>query len=512
MKACFVLQRSYAFVGHSIAVTMKERYGLTDFCGCLDLRSSYNWLKNQPDLQYSDLLLFDEVFKQYKNEKLDLVYLRWLEKEYGIPNLWPFIAADRIIMHNQLVREYPYDAPPYTHDEMLCILQAAAKAILNFLEREKPDFILFSTIGGLGALLLYHMAKKKGIKTLVLFLNIIKDTSVISEDYKSVTGLEEILSRQKENIRQGILPQEAVRFLEEFRKRPHSYFPKADPKNQQVSRSKQLHFLKPKNLLRNFRWLRKLLYDHFTTNDRLDYSYIGPWNYLRDGIKRKLRNLRSMSDMYDTFDPTENYAFFPLQVEPELTLLVLAPFNSNQLGVIKNIARSLPVGYTLYVKEHPQMVMYRPRSYYRQLKKIPNVKLIHPAITGFEAMRDAKLVTTITGTAGWEAVLMKKPVITFGDIFYNQFSFVKYCRAFEDLPRLVKEQLERFAYNEEEMLAFLGTIFEFSAKNIDLPYLWEQETDPTKKRNGIEPLADLLARKLNLKNKSNSFDTMNRAR
>jgi hypothetical protein len=33
MKVCFYLQRRFAFLGHEMAVLLKEKYGVKDFCG-----------------------------------------------------------------------------------------------------------------------------------------------------------------------------------------------------------------------------------------------------------------------------------------------------------------------------------------------------------------------------------------------------------------------------------------------------------------------------------------------
>src|SRR3989338_6917129 len=131
MKICFFLQRRFAYLGHNLAIILKEKYGVSDFCGYVNLRSSFNFLSSQKDIKYSNLLLDEDIQKKYKEETLDLNYLQWLEKEYGTPNLWPYIAVDRIIMSNQLLREYPYDKPPYTHEEMLRLLQVMSKSILS---------------------------------------------------------------------------------------------------------------------------------------------------------------------------------------------------------------------------------------------------------------------------------------------------------------------------------------------------------------------------------------------
>lgn len=500
MKICFFLQRRFAFVGHNLATLLKEKYGLNDFCGLVSQRSSYNFLKKQQDVNYSCLLLDEEVHNKFKDESLNLDYLCWLEKEFGIPNLWPYLTADRVIMHNQLVREYPYDKSPYTHEEMLRILQVTAKAIISFLEKEKPDIIIFSIVSNLSSSLLYHIARKKGIKTLALFLNLFQNLAVISEDMDKISGLEKNFKKHLDNIEGGEIPQEAYQMIKKFRNEPKSYSSnnKVTPKNQLLSHLKRFDFLLPRHIFNFWHWFFKSLRIYYSTADRFDYSFISPWNYLKDATKRKLRNLFDANDLFEELNPKENFAFFPLQTEPEVSLLVLAPHKTNQLETAKQIAMSLPVGFKLYVKEHPNMVFYRPRSFYKELKKIPNVKIINPTTSSYDIIRSAKLITVATGTVGWEAILLKKPLIFFGNFFYNQLSFVKKCQAFEDLPYLIKEQLENFNFNENELLAFVASALESSVQNTDVPHLWDDERDLSKQKKALEPLADLIAKKLNL--------------
>lgn len=143
------------------------------------------------------------------------------------------------------------------------------------------------------------------------------------------------------------------------------------------------------------------------------------------------------------------------------------------------------------------MVGYRTHSYYNELKKIPNVKLVNPDTPSLTLIRNAKLITTISGTAGWEAVLFKKPVITFGDVFYNKLSTVKKCYAIETLPWLIKEQLESFTYDERELENFIGAIMEESIR-IDVLKIWERGVTPDIEKEKLTLLADLIAKKLNL--------------
>jgi len=494
-----MLQRNFAYVGHSIALLLQENYNIHDFCGYVNQRNSYNFLTSQKDIKYSKLLLDADVHKTYKNEKIDLEYLNKLEKEYGNPFLWSFLAVDRVLMYNQLIREYPYDTPKYSHEDMLRILQVHAKSIIHFLETEKPEVIIFSAIAGVGVLLLHHIAKQKGIKTFIIHSTSMENLYTITERYDQFTGVNKNFQQRKDNNTADQYAEQAKKFLISFRDKPYPYQINASPAAHPINRKKQFNFLLPNNFVKTAKLFTKYLIHHYKHRDSWnDYGYISPWYYLIDASKRKIRNLIGVNDLYDKVDATEDFAFFPLHYEPEITTLLYAPYNNNQLHLIRQIAKSLPVHFKLYVKEHPAMVVYRPRRFYKELKKIPNVKLINPAIKSFDLISYAKLITAITGSAGWESTLLKKPVITFGKVFYNELSFVKNCQTMENLPYIVKDQLENFQYNEEELLHLIAALYEESA-DVNLQHVWEEAKDIEERKKGLANLTDLLAKKLDLK-------------
>ena len=496
-KICFFLQRSYALTGHALACWLKEKYGVEEFCAYTGLRKMHEFLTSQRDVRYTSLLLDEDVHARYKDEKLDLIYLERLEKEYGIPNVWPYLALDREIMFNQAKREYPYNTPRYSHEEMLRIFQVTAKAVINFLDREKPDAVVFSTVGNVPGYLLYEIAKKRGIQVHYILTAPFRDQIVVSEKFDSFTGVDALFRKRLANETKDSFYAEAERMLADFRTSPIPYDQKRTPEAQQVSRSKQLRFLAPQNFIRSLLWFVRFSVEYVFGNTRNDYTTVSPFYYALDHVKRKVRNLIGASDLYDAFDPHEPYAYFALTYEPEISLLLLAPFAQDQITCIKNAARSLPVGWKLYVKEHPEMVHFRPRSYYKELKKIPNVKLIDPRTSGFSLLRHTRLVFTITGSAAWEGLIFGKPTIVFGNQFYNVLSMVKKCGDSATLPHLVKEQLEEFHLDETELLHFTAAML---ADTATLPFihLWEDEFNARKKKDGLEPLADLLAKKLGL--------------
>ena len=141
----------------------------------------------------------------------------------------------------------------------------------------------------------------------------------------------------------------------------------------------------------------------------------------------------------------EKFVFFSLSVQPERGSEIVAPFYTNQIEVITNIAKSLPVGYKLYVKEHSLMEFrhWRDTSYYKKIMTLPNVKLIHPSFNTKILLENCELVITVSGTSGLEAALYKKPSIIFADVNYSSLPSVYRLRSLEDLPNAIRESLKK---------------------------------------------------------------------
>lgn len=505
MKGCFLLQRNFARTGNVLAKLLMEKYGLTAACAYVYTRPSYEFLKQQTEVPYSNLLLDEDIHAQFRKEKIDYAFLEQFEKEYGIPNLWPYLSVDRIIMFNNIVREYPYNTPQFSHDDMLRILQVTAKAIIKFLDEEKPDFVFFSAIGGVGSLLLYEIAKKKGIKTLVVVFPIVENTISLHTTADFEGWIEEDFTHYLAHpTEKDEWTARAETFITAFRNTPKLYSKVHLESGRRTQRKQHLDFLLPSHLYQSTKWFLHLTREHITSPSRRDYSYIPPHLYLLDRIKRKTRNLIGAERYYDTFNPEVPYCFFPLHLEPEISLLLLARFCTDQIEVIRQIALSLPVGHILYTKEHPHMVPYRPHWYYRELKKIPNVRLLPPNLSSFEIIKKARLITTITGSVGWEAILLQKPVITLGTIFYNRLSFVKHSREPEKLPTLVQEALATPPGEGEdrELHAYIAALLKNSAQS-DFLQVWEHEHDPSKKAQMLLPFATLIAQKAGLQQSRN---------
>lgn len=499
-KICFFLHRRFTHIGTVLAHTISQKYPETTFCSYVGTRLSYTFLKEQTLTPFTDLLLEEDIHKKINEEKVDIEYLQWLEKEFGIPNLWPYLYIDRVIMSGQLLREYPYNTPLLSYEDMLKKLQVTAKAIIDFLETEKPDTVVTAVIGSVGSMLLYHIAKKKGIQTIHIEFARIGNRIALSEDYRTFSW---VRSRFRELQNGSVSPcnNAAKKFIAEFRSAPAPYDAETAEDFYNTSRLKNLYFLLPKNMFPSISWHIKTLCNDLFRAANPDYTDIFIWWATWDKIKRKIRALIGYRDFYfDHRTYTGRYAYYPLHIEPEVATLLYAPFYTNQIELIRATARSLPIDMLLFVKEHPGMLGYRTRDYYSEITKIPNVRLISPGVSGNQLAQNASLTVTITSTGGWESLLFKKPVITFGDVFYNDIPGVLTCRNFEELPHMTKKQLEEWHHDESLLENYVSALLEDSV-DVYFADMWNRAArlDEILNDQGIKDLAHLLAQKSGLK-------------
>lgn len=497
MKVCIVFQNNYVQMGHAMALELRDRYGVTDLCGYIFSDYATNFLRNQREVAYTSLLSDTAAHVKWQDEKIDFAYLEKLEQEYGLPNLWPYLYVDRKLMNSIPPKEYngKFFDLLYPYQDLLRVLQSRFRAILEFFDKEKPDGVVLFTMGSLAQSIIHQICKKRGIKVLNIDLTRTAHRMALSEHFNTLTGVEEIFDKIRAGQRSNAFRSEVTDFLTQFRATGNlkmEFFTKVDPHDRFL-------FLRPNTLIKALMFVGALTKNYFSRKDCFEYSYAAtdPYNYLRHKVALKWRGVRGYHDLYYEPKPDEKFAFFPLHCEPEVALLQIAPFYTDQLHLIRQIARSLPISYKLFVKEHPAMLNYRSRKYYRELLAIPNVRLVSPYVKSNDLVRSANLVCIITSTVGWEATLLRRPVITFGHVYFNKLSFVKNCRDIEQLPFLIKEQLENFAYDENELIDFLGALWEDSVE-FDFFRLWHETVSTIRADSGFISFMATMARKFSL--------------
>ena len=104
------------------------------------------------------------------------------------------------------------------------------------------------------------------------------------------------------------------------------------------------------------------------------------------------------------------------------------------MEMIAWISKNAPADMIIVLKENPVSFGVRSKWYYNQLRQIGNVVWAKPEINSWEWLKVATVVATITGTAGTEAVMFKRPVLSFGKHqAINLLPTVRFANNFESV-------------------------------------------------------------------------------
>ena len=137
-------------------------------------------------------------------------------------------------------------------------------------------------------------------------------------------------------------------------------------------------------------------------------------------LRQRLRMMRLQEGIPRQVDFSRPYVYFPLHFQPELTIDVFGDEFADQLSAVEALRRMLPDEVHIYVKENPKQTTYaREEHFYKRLSAIPNTTYVNFEVDTYDLIRNSLAVATVVGTAGWEALQMGKPVITFGYAWYR---------------------------------------------------------------------------------------------
>ena len=179
----------------------------------------------------------------------------------------------------------------------------------------------------------------------------------------------------------------------------------------------------------------------FKYNYFYDYQFGNPFKVpfkaLRVNYKRFVNTKKSQkyyinNDELELASQKEDFYVYPIHYHPESSTSVLAPEYTNEYSNIINIANNLPFGTYLYVKDHKSAKGVQDHSFYKKVSALPNVRLVNFDVNIKKLILKSKGVITVNSTAGYEALLLNKPVYLFGRVFYENFNNV-YKVKFQDL-------------------------------------------------------------------------------
>jgi hypothetical protein len=475
-----------AHLAKALAQFLQQRLGETEFAAVAFRESGEGYyLRTQTGGLFDPILSETDTYHRVKQNGMVLneTTLARLEQMYGIPTIWQFVTHDRWLSMQRHGYLFKYGTS-YDRQELLAHIQTRFCATEALFDEFRPDAVIYAgrDVGPSSALILASVASARNVPIFVPKHTKIGSYLTISDTvFSQMPSIERRFTELVAGA-QSANREKAVRILEEFRQ--GSVQPSFMQKNKAAA--KKVSLLSRQGI-KNATVRIKNYYRKYRSHDPLYASWI---KRQLDDVQVLLR--RARISRYKEFTkpvPGEKYVFFPLHLEPELALLLYAPFFTSQLAIIHNVAQSLSHDTALYIKEHPRAIGRRPLAYYQELAAIPNVRLIESSVNSLQLIKNSSGVVTITGTAGLEAMLLGKPALTFGDVFYNFVDdLVWHTHSFEEVPHLIK-RFGDFSPDESQVINFLAALLDESM-SVDVTKLATRlVSDPD---GGIEKSDDFL--------------------
>ena len=414
---------------------LRDRYGVDAFAGTVWGQDQASFL-NEADIRYDPLVTFTkDVLEPIEDAVPDIEFLQDREQRYGVP-IHRMIWSERHLLQGR------------SYEQMLALTEQLFRVVESAFERFQPSFLFSEDVGCLTSYVHYAVARGRGVPFWRIgsarMPGLLSVYSGGPQDWNLTKDkLSEIRKRGLSDDERG----DAEAFVEGFRDRPErptgmrtrARLPIVDKED--VERLAQLG--------KRYR------------TDPQNPTLTSPAQALGQRAVRLARNQASQSlDYFERPTPGEKYVLYPIHFQPEASTLVQAPYYLDQAALIADISKSLPVGYQLYVKEHVSNRGRRPLSFYKRLRDTFGVRLLGPDEDTWTLIREAAAIAVITGTVGWEGLLFGKPVVTFGDVFYNECTLIHQAGAVpkDEWHQVFRRAIFEHAHEEERLLEFVAAI------------------------------------------------------
>lgn len=328
---------------------------------------------------------------------------------------------------------------------------------LAFLAHHKIEALLYSSIPHtISAVLFYHAARRLGLQNIIL-----------NEEWYGVILKEEWGARTKVTFDPSFSMDKASRDQKRYLEMLLPMLTKSSNDASEVSFGDMVKYdrhgkmqgqalvnqytMLPNISYLEFRqpfWMRASrdaaylfweIYYHLTLPEKFFYigstrNTLGISNWPRwNSFKATFRNKRHAKSIYEHYvklskamTPNVPYIYLALHYQPELTTMPKGGHFQDQFLAAAMLAKALPPGWKLYIKENPRQFWgrypaldlaahkFRTKEMYDELAKLPNTQLVPIESSNYSMIRNAEICATIGGTTRLEAMLMGKPAVTFG--------------------------------------------------------------------------------------------------
>ena len=409
--------------------------------------------------------IYENFLKNRKNLKINLQRLEEIKKKYTF-----FKGLNKQILSSQFASTAYHDLPfvPTTYEENLYWLTLNYDKFEEIINQINPNLVIDLEDGEIQRTVINEITRYYNIPYINIedarYKNFIVPTfslGLMVDKYFS-----DNFNKNKNNISQHYID-EVNNFRRQLKIMPDMYIGHS-ASSYDFTFLDCIKFI----LFKSYTFIRYRLYSIKQKGNKIPFNT--PLN--QHPIKKIIWNyfyairkfyLYSKFNNYFEIPEKEKYVYYPLHYIPESSTYLKAPLYMNEMSVIEAISKSIPINWKLYIKEHQSMIGQRPLDFYRKIKKLHNVKIVKSNFYKDPKpwIENSECVVTITGTAGFEAAMLNKPVIVFGEVLYSVIQGVKLVKSFHELESLFN-LIDKNTWYKKNMIdcaSYIKTIKEFGS-------------------------------------------------
>ena len=475
MKAYLYFFEDYIEFIFAIAQELKARDSKLELTGlAARRRTACDEIDKRTDLPIKHYDWIGDLEQKWLSVSLDQEKLIFYEKLIGTRNMRHLITCDRELgsgfMSGGIYTRTKLRTLTNNNDEMRWryVIGMLDYYYTTFSE-EKPDFIFFNEFTMAYELGAYFIAQVLKIPCFCITFSRFGDVFILDGNpYNLFTSVGKLFeaSKKDKDVLQKQYVASAVKYVEEFQSSPD--VPTYSKFFQEKAYKQASLFTLLKTLSIDIMRIAAISLGLKGTKGFLRQR--NGWDILKMNLNAFLQTnkvLRGIGFEEPNTYLEGNYFYYPLHVEPESSTMVLADKLTNQLTIIEQIAKSMPAGYKLLVKEHIPMLGLRPKGFYSKIRAFPDVHLISPFVDNFTLIKNAKLVVVITGTAGWEAILLSKPVLVMGHTQYNSLNQgFTHTTELVNMEEIMYKAMQIEPAKKEDLISFIAATMQ---EGINIP-------------------------------------------
>jgi hypothetical protein len=326
------------------------------------------------------------------------------------------------------------------------------------LDKYKPD-ALFLTMHphNPAALVLYMLARKRGIPTPFINETWISDRLVVQDDYEN--GCPSLRRALERNCKKQWTLDDITSDLRDFYIRQADI--DANPLPLDLKILAKTHF----DLWSLWKKRGSIVLN--SIKDASIFARVTKFikRYAGDNLKREHYRVESQVDL------TVPYIYVPLQLQPEGSTSPLGDMFADQILIIEMLSFVLPNGWRIYVKDNPyqwkiggagEFTNMRYRGFYKKIASLRGAYLVPIDTNPYVLTKHAKIVATTTSRSVFDAVFAGKFAFVFGFPWFTDMPGVIRVDSVGSLQKALKLAQYKEPPSKDDVLAFFKSLDEVS--------------------------------------------------